>query len=381
VKVHVAPIVALSMIVGILLLSSTVFTTTTPTAPIQVNNESTILVVQNSQSRFWFTDNALNHLGISHDTVNVSEFAAMNFSKYKIIIVGAQIGRAEEVNSYLDNVSAEVEAWVTSGGCIVVSGQFVNASVFDLNGTLCYDQGSGYYSWLPGKPGFVSVSTEWVRIIDSNHPITENFTGGDLSCWGSSADGYFVLTSGETPLAVHAGYPDRPVLYAKTLGLGKIVATGLDPDYHGFIYNARGEEGKQNAQNLLEAILGWFSEQEVLVAGTLTAAVNGSSFGGDPIGEYQLSVVDNHSVTITAMLNVTPATDMVFEGWLTDSSANYTLSLGMLGGKNGSELNFQQLVVNPFIYDSIVISQEPVNDTNPNPSAPLGGAQFPSFSP
>jgi hypothetical protein len=170
-------------------------------------------------------------------------------------------------------------------------------------------------------------------------------------------------------------------LYAKTLGLGKIVATGLDPDYHGFIYNARGEEGKQSAQNLLKAILGWFSEQEVHVAGTLTAAVNGSSFGGDPIGEYQLSVVDNHSVIITATLNATPATDKVFEGWLMDSSANYSLSLGMLGGKNGSELNFQQLMVNPSIYDSIVISQEPVNDTNPNPSAPLGGAQFPSFSP
>ncbi|MGA2309044.1 MAG: hypothetical protein ABSG57_05795 [Candidatus Bathyarchaeia archaeon] len=377
-KVHVTSIVSLTLIIVMLALSSSVLTTTT--TPIKASNESTILVVQNSQQRFWFTDNALNQLGISHDTVNVSEFATMNISKYKIIIVGTQIGPAEEVDSYLDSVSAEVEAWVTSGGCIMVSGQYVNASVFDLNGALCYDQGSGYYAWLPGQPGFVSVSTEWVSIADSNHPITENFTDYDLSNWGSSADGYFILTSGETPLAVHEGYPDRPVLYAKTLGAGKIVATGLDPDYHGFIYNARGDEGKQMAQNLLKAILNWFSKQEVDVEGTLTAAVNGSPFGGDVIGEYQLSVADSHFVTVTATLNITPASNTVFEGWLVNSNASYSLSLGMLGGNNGTRLSFQQLMVNPFIYDSIIISQEPVNDTNPNPSAPIGGAQLPNFS-
>jgi hypothetical protein len=233
---------------------------------------------------------------------------------------------------------------------------------------------------LPGKPGFGSVSTEWVSIVDSNHPITGNFTGYDLSNWGSSADGYFILTSGETPLAVHDGYMDRPVLYAKKLGAGKIVATGLDPDYHGFIYNARGDEGKHMAQNLLKSILNWFSEQEVDVEGTLTAAVNGSPFGGDVIGEYSLSVADSHFVTVTATLNITPASNTVFEGWLVDSNANYSLSLGMLGGNNGTRLSFQQLMVNPFVYDSIIISQEPVNDTNPNPSAPIGGAHLPNFS-
>jgi hypothetical protein len=375
-KAHVASIVSLTLIVCMSTLSSSVFTRTT--APIRAN-ESTILVVQNSQQRFWFTDNALNQLGISHDTVNVSEFAAMNISKYKIIIVGTQIGPAEEVDSYLDSVSAEVEAWVTLGGCIMVSGQYVNAGVFDLNGAPCYGQGSGYYAWLPGQPGFVSVATEWVSIADSNHPITENFTGYDLSNWGSSADGYFVLTSGETPLAVHEGHPDRPVLYAKTLSAGKIVATGLDPDYHGFIYNAREDEGKQMAQNLLKAILNWFGEQEVNVEGTLTAAVEGSPFGGDVIGEYQLSVADSHFVKVTATLNIVPANNTVFEGWLIDSTVNYSLSLGMLGGKDGNGLDFRQLMVNPFSYDSIIISQEPVNDSNPNPSAPIGGAQLPSF--
>jgi hypothetical protein len=377
-KVHVASIVSLTLIIVMLALSSSVFTTTT--TPIEASNESTILIVQNSQQRFWFTDNALNQLGISHDTVNVSEFAAMNISKYKIIIVGTQIGPAEEVDSYLDNVSAEVEAWVTSGGSIMVSGQYVNASVFDLNGALCYDQGSGYYAWLPGQPGFVSVFTDWVSIVDSNHPITANFTSYDLSDWGSSADGYFILTSEQTTLAVHEGYVDRPVLYAKTLGAGKIVATGLDPDYHGFIYNARGDEGKQMAQNLLKSILNWFSEQEVNVEGTLTAVVNGSPFGGDVIGEYQLSVADSHLVSVTASLNITPASNTVFEGWLVDSNASYSLSLGMLGENNCTRLGFQQLMVNPFIYDSIIISQEPVNDTNPNPSAPIGGAQLPNFS-
>lgn len=228
---------------------------------------STILVVQHADESLWYTDYALRQLGIAHDTVKVSDFPKTDLSKYRIIIVGTVIGTLEEVKPYLDSKSTEIAAWVTSGGCLAVFGQYKGAQGFDLNGELRLNLGSGYYDWMLGKPGFVSVSSERVGIVNGSHPIMMNFTDADLSFWHSSADGYFVQAPGEV-LAVHENYYTRPVLYAQILGKGKIVATGLDPDYHGFIYNGNGKAGRENAQNLLKAILDWFGEAETSAVAT-----------------------------------------------------------------------------------------------------------------
>jgi hypothetical protein len=222
---------------------------------------SQILAVQHTDERLWYTDYALRKLGIPHDTVKVTDFPKINLAEYQIIIVGTVIGTLEETKPYLDSKSAEIEKWVTSGGCLGVFGQYKGAQGLDLNGEYWYNLGSGYYEWMPGKPTFVSVSSERVSIVNSTHPIMANFTDADLSFWHSSADGYFVQPPGEV-LAVHENYYTRPVLYAQILGKGKIVATGLDPDFHAFIHNGNGEKGRQKAEELFKAILNWLGEPE-----------------------------------------------------------------------------------------------------------------------
>lgn len=51
----------------------------------------------------------------------------------------------------------------------------------------------------------------------------------------------------------------------------------------------------------------------------------------------------------------------------------YKLSLGLL--KDG-KLAFTQRMVNPFIYDLVVITEEPTHDTDPNPHTPVAGVQI-----
>ena len=67
-----------------------------------------------------------------------------------------------------------------------------------------------------------------------------------------------------------------------------------------------------------------------------------------------------------------PSSDMVFEGWLVDVDTGYKLSLGQFNTQNDG-LFFEQDIVNPWIYNVLVITEEPVDDTNPAPNMPVGG--------
>ena len=62
---------------------------------------------------------------------------------------------------------------------------------------------------------------------------------------------------------------------------------------------------------------------------------------------------------------------MVLEGWLVDMDSGYKLSLGK--ANHNGKLLFSQTMVNPWIYDAIVITEESIGDTNPAPNVPVGG--------
>ena len=58
----------------------------------------------------------------------------------------------------------------------------------------------------------------------------------------------------------------------------------------------------------------------------------------------------------------------VFEGWLVDVETGYKLSLGSFVTQQGAgTLMFQQNMVNFDLYDTLVITQEPAWDADPNP--------------
>jgi len=330
-------------------------------------SNSPILVVQHIDERFGYADYALRHLGVPHDTVTVNDFSTTDISKYKIIIVGSFIGQDYEVIPCLDAKSVEIEDWVTSGGCLAVFSQYKGAQAFDLNGKLQTGLGSGYYKWMPGKPEFVSVYSDCVSIVNSSNPILLNFTDYDLSFWDTSADGYFVQPPGEI-LAIQDNIATRPVLYTQVLGEGKIVATSLDPDYHGFVYNNKGSEGKEEAQRFLRAVLSWFDETglssfvtkisvftsassiaigyKVSISGMLSD-LEGKSIAGEKVLLSYMKQGLSTWVPITSV--VTDSNGAYSFSWFPNATGNFTIAAEYTGNETySSSRNFVSFSVQKY---------------------------------
>jgi hypothetical protein len=104
--------------------------------------------------------------------------------------------------------------------------------------------------------------------------------------------------------------------------------------------------------------------------GDLTAPAGEAPFGGVIVGDYFIRVNDNH-INILTEFDSNPSENMVYEGWLVDTATGYKLSTGQFDATNG--LFFSQTIVNPWIYDVLVITEEPIEDTDPAPNTPVGG--------
>ena len=117
--------------------------------------------------------------------------------------------------------------------------------------------------------------------------------------------------------------------------------------------------------------------EQLFLRGELTSPIGDAPtddpFGGDDIvGDYYIRIRDGEQVRIIANLNPAPG-GTVLEGWLVDFESGYALSTGKANDQN--KMVFTQRMVNPSIYDAIVITAEPINDVDPNPAAlHIGGA-------
>lgn len=120
------------------------------------------------------------------------------------------------------------------------------------------------------------------------------------------------------------------------------------------------------------------------IAGVAYAASNHIALSDvDPIhnpsAEARVKVNDKsdgtHVFTARVSVENLPTDDgTVYEGWLVDDvGTGYKLSLGAFTtNHNGKEtFHFRQRMVNPMLYDKLVITREPINDTDPNPLTPV----------
>jgi len=107
------------------------------------------------------------------------------------------------------------------------------------------------------------------------------------------------------------------------------------------------------------------------IRGDLTSPADGKPFGGDVVGDYFIRVNGN-DIRINTEFDATPSEGIVYEGWLVDVDTGYKLSLGQFN-EQSNELFFSQEIVNPWIYNVLVISEEPMGDTDPSPDTPVGG--------
>jgi hypothetical protein len=101
----------------------------------------------------------------------------------------------------------------------------------------------------------------------------------------------------------------------------------------------------------------------------------GPGFGDEKIGTVSIDASINKTA-VSSKLTIDPKQDKQFEGWLVDSEgSNYKLSLGKYSGKN---LEFSQSVVNPFTYKQFIVTEEPLDDKDPNAADTYGGTDLPS---
>ena len=130
------------------------------------------------------------------------------------------------------------------------------------------------------------------------------------------------------------------------------------------------------ANNQADAIdpgkIGLETPSTIFLSGDITSPAGEAPFGGDTVGDYFIRVNEN-DIRILAEINDPPPSGMVYEGWLVDPDSDYKLSTGQFNEQNNM-LFFAQEIVNPSIYNVLVITAEPIGDTDPSPTLPpVGG--------
>jgi len=99
----------------------------------------------------------------------------------------------------------------------------------------------------------------------------------------------------------------------------------------------------------------------------------GPGFGTEKLGTLSIDT-QNKTVDISVNLTAVPKQDKVFEAWLVDADgSNYKLSLGAV---DGNSLKVSDHMVNPYTYTEFIITEEPIDDADPNAAGTYGGAEL-----
>ena len=105
------------------------------------------------------------------------------------------------------------------------------------------------------------------------------------------------------------------------------------------------------------------------------ASVPGPGFTNEKIGTVSIDNTANKT-SISGDITVKAKPDKAFEAWLVDAGgSNYKLSLGKFDDKG--HLQFTESMVNPYTYKQFIVTEEPLNDVDPNPANTIGGSDLP----
>jgi len=126
------------------------------------------------------------------------------------------------------------------------------------------------------------------------------------------------------------------------------------------------------------AIFSMMSGFQSLNAEPVTKDINkakdpGPGFSTEKLGTFSIDA-QNKTLDVSINMTATPKQDKVFEAWLVDADgSNYKLSLGAL---TGNSLNTSDHMVNPYTYTEFIITEEPIDDVDPNAAGTYGGAEL-----
>jgi hypothetical protein len=117
----------------------------------------------------------------------------------------------------------------------------------------------------------------------------------------------------------------------------------------------------------------------VVLQGELTAPNQDQPFGGEVVGAYTIGVYDTGMrgglTTISVQIDSKATPGTVYEGWLVDTDSGEKTSFGRFQENTQRQEQFHTVsVVSNFNNDLIVITEEPIVDTDPAPDTPIAGA-------
>ena len=133
----------------------------------------------------------------------------------------------------------------------------------------------------------------------------------------------------------------------------------------------------QGFQNLIQGSITATTSESGNATGTDNATSTLSFSENEQVGSYAI-VHSKNNIVVGVGIDI-PVSDQgnVYEAWLVDDRTGYHHSLGMLD-PNDNKLSITQDMVNPYLYDMIVVTEEPADNLEPNPSGNIvGGADLP----
>jgi len=108
--------------------------------------------------------------------------------------------------------------------------------------------------------------------------------------------------------------------------------------------------------------------------GDLTTPSGDKPFGGEVIGWYHIQTKGGFT-SINVSIEKKASEGMVYEGWLVDIETGEKLSTGTFEGdrQESAQRGFFGGIDPKFHYDVLVITEEPIGDTDPAPNRPIAG--------
>ena len=116
---------------------------------------------------------------------------------------------------------------------------------------------------------------------------------------------------------------------------------------------------------------------------TSTPSFPSLAAGGEQVGSFAIIHSDNNIVATVTMDVPVSTQGNVYEAWLVDDTTGHHHSLGMLtpdsfGPRTQDTLSLTQDMVNPYLYDKIVVTEESEINLAPTPSTIIaGGSDIP----
>jgi M6 family metalloprotease-like protein len=253
---------------------------------------------------------ALDMLGYTYTKVTPSQFATQNLCNYDVLYVGWSFGSSGAALQALYDRRSDIQNFVMSGGGLVALSNVLGSPIS--------------WTWTPNSLGSQDLSTDMIHITNLSHPIMDSLSDALISNWSSSCHNEFI--SYDPSLEVLANTPsfsNLPVVLAGTLGAGRVVYTGLDPDFHYYYINSVGA-GKllRNMITWANRSSSWLSEQPMsgIVNPGMSADIDVRFTSRNMIpGTYSASLVINNndplhlSKSIPVRMTVTPRTSVTDE--------------------------------------------------------------------